>query len=662
MSAGLEPAEATALHACRRTTALGVPEDDNWWYSDGSYHLAAVVEPKAFPRARVPRAVDAQEPFARVEQPSHLTLSPSLARRMREVMGVTRTGPGGPEGPADAFEELFSTLEYEPAATDVEALRADKGQRVTMDIPMQPSAGAERYDPNDPSSDDDAESIESGESFELRRETVVGPPPADLTYQRDAYTTQAVRGGEADGDGDDAETRVLLAEVDQHLGYLRARLRRLSGQAAPAPPGARGRLGPANPASSAGYAGTVSADAYRAAQASVAPGSPRRFKPCNHALTYRARGYSRHPTVDVVSLVNQRSLDAIQAREVISLLDMETSRVIPPERKMRLGRVPRQAGGASTALIKRNVAPPRAYGRLKDRSLPLAVRNAVVSGRTQSTIVYGEPPERVRERAFPSYRFGARPLDREVLIAEERTGQPVCSLTLDPFGPLPLHPQGPQEPLPRSQRLQHEEGLAGVRARPRSQSQPYHHRQARAPSSPRPAAAGDAQDAARYELNLAADSPQGRAQADVLRSTSEILAQLKADELHLVTLMRDAEGERTRPARPNWFELEGPDFTLEMAISANDARRGPGARARTQTYRRALGILEPGQLPAGALEGDVDASESDSARRRVEALERGLAEKYAAQYRAGLAPHEALGIGFAPSRFAEQPGTGEFNG
>lgn len=573
--AGEAPGKADAYGGDEQLQRLAAPPYQNWWYNDTAYHVQTTVAPREYRRVRMPQALNGASPFVELPVPDHLTISPALARRLRQTYDSSDLPR------VVDFDTLFGAARV---AEDVDAEQRRKRIRVTMDIKREPSAGL-TCDPNDHSDDP---SVESGESFSKQ----------DIEVEGDAEGEEA---------GDDAD---LLEEVSAHLDYLKDRLRRLTEERDSGNYRYRRRLANLDGSRS------LSAGRGRARSAGRRPGGS--GIPVRGSGEYRAATYSPHPTVDPVTMLNRQALEAIDARDYASLYDISISRVIPPEQKPRLAHMRPQAG-AGTAMIKRNLAPFRPAGHLRERSVPISIqRKCLGQGRVGTAVSFGEGPEAVRSREPLSFCCQGRPVDKDLKRATGRwaaEGRPEMMRRVEPDLVSPRSRVGISDSvarklsrslpgdLPPSQR-QEADGLRGISpAPPYSMSGApgmphvqYEDRGARRAG----AALHGGLDGRAYELNLE-PAHDGDQDPDVLKTASEILAQLRADEAHLITLMRDAEGDRTRPPAPGWFNLTGEEFTRENAQAVGYSGAGRAGRSAIGGYREDLGIIEPDSLAAGRL-------------------------------------------------------------
>jgi len=568
---GAAPPDEDAYGGDEQLQQLSAPPYQNWWYNDNAYHVQTTVTPREYRRVRMPQVLNGPSPFVEMPVPDHLTISPALARRLRQTYDSSDLPR------VVDFDTLFGTARV---AEDVDAEERRKGVHVTMDIQRAASKDI-GYDPNDRSDDP---SVESGESFEKQD---VGP-------DRDA------------GEGSDGANSVnLLEEVGAHLDYLKDRLRRLTEERDSGSYRYRRRL--------------ANLDGYRATSAGLAGSRGRSRRPRISGTPVRGNGecrapnYSPHPTVDPIALLNRQALEAIDARDYTSLYEASISRVIPPDQKPHLAHVQPQVGGGM-AMVKRNLGPYRPAGHLRDRSIPISIqRKCLGQGHVGTAVAFGEDPALVRSKDPLSFACQGRPLDRDMAKAAGRwtaEGRPEMMRRVEPELISPRsrvgisdrvaerlsqsYPGGrdafrrPQakdarfvSPVPRY-------SMSGIPGMPDVR---YEDRQAKDDQRAVSGAPGIAGGKA-YELNLE-PTHDGDQDPDILKTTTQILAQLRADEAHLVTLMRDTEGDRTRPPAPGWFNLTGDEFTRENAQAVSYNSAGKAGRSVISGYREELGIIEP---------------------------------------------------------------------
>lgn len=489
------------------------PVRENWWYGTTSYHILQTEPPPEPHGHRLHPTLNPTAPFVEIPVPSHVAVSPALAKLMRNVV------PEGGKG--QNFDDLF--VVSEPVDVDD---RAGLPVKVQYDLDLRPKSTTCQTGSDDESFND------SEESFCLLKD-----PLADGSL-REGETPEntLVEDGQV-------TTRQLLHEVDTHLAHLRQRLDTLSSaQEGQRSQGQRPRyvraprLTCSSSAFQEGVDGVVEIRDFEAAVKAVTKAQPRL-----RARTV-SKDRSRYPTLDPIDLLNQQILEKIDARDIVPLVKSGVS--APP--------VPRQVGGAQTAYIKRNTAPFRKIGRLREKSLPAtAGRPGVGAGDMCGCKVI-------------SYGAGGRAgtqLDQEINYT---TGlKPVDKAMQNYF---------------RSR--------SGSISQGRVLSVPATKRKVSVPDSLTREIPSTFEPPTRiYEPAFRPDDPM----ASNYAATAQILAQLRADEAHLITLGRDIEGFRTGELLDRAIDLEASDALEQTTALLEEKRR---QLQELLEYRRQLGIIE----------------------------------------------------------------------
>ncbi|TNJ28471.1 hypothetical protein GMRT_12603 [Giardia muris] len=489
------------------------PVRENWWYGTTSYHVLQT-EPPSDPHGhRVHPALNPTAPFMEIPVPSHVAVSPALAKLMRNVV------PEGGKG--QGFDDLFVVSE----PVEVED-HTGLPVKVQYDLDLKPRSATCQAGSDDDSFHD------SEESFCLLKD-----PLADGS-SREGETPEntVVEDGRV-------TTRQLLHEVDTHLAHLRHRLDMLSN----AQEGQRSqgqkpkyirapRLTCSSSMIQEGVDGVVEIRDFEAAVKAVTKAQPRL-----RARTMR-KDRSRHPTLDPIDLLNQQILEKIDARDIVPLVQSGVS--APP--------VPRQVGGAQTAYIKRNTAPFRKIGRLREKSLPATAGRPGLGGGDMcgcKVISYGAGGRAGTQLDQDiNYTTGLKPIDKAMQNCVRRRSGPLS--------------QGRVLSVPTARRkVSVPDAL--IREKPATFEPPVRI----------------------YEPSFHPDDPVSSTYA----TTAQILAQLRADEAHLITLGRDIEGFRTGELLDCAIDLEASDALEQTTALLEEKRR---QLQELLEYRRQLGIIE----------------------------------------------------------------------
>lgn len=94
-----------------------------------------------------------------------------------------------------------------------------------------------------------------------------------------------------------------------------------------------------------------------------------------------------------------------------------------------------------------------------------------------------------------------------------------------------------------------------------------------------------------YELNLLKKDDLDMTGAN-FDAISNILAQLRADEQHLVTILRDTEGTRTNYPTDAWHASKGTQFSDGLAQTNSLLSMRAETLEKIAKYRQQLGIIE----------------------------------------------------------------------
>ncbi|KAH0576528.1 hypothetical protein SS50377_22092 [Spironucleus salmonicida] len=392
---------------------INIPQLENWWLGDSSYHLNPPIESRPIVTKNAPDSLDQNNPFQIIDKPEPLYVSKDLSAHLKAIVSDPTL-----------FENLFTEVE-----------------NINTEIIKQPVNS--HYDPNLEHS-----AAETDESFNLNIET---------------------------------ENPELCDEIETHLAYLKSRLSRLN---------------------------TFSKDSIKQ-QNELNKKKVKREFVFHHQP--KATNYSTIQMVDFVGNLNERCIQAIEAREFISLYELEQKKI--PCDKIH----ERQCGGLHTQCIKRNLAPPRKNGKLKEKSIPRSVINKIVGDGVEMQIVSYQKPNFAQDF---NYNKNAHPQDSII--------RNVNQVQLGHFDD--------RIPIIKKKQIKRPETVQFVTYK---------------------SIDDERKDITELKLN-------SKDENDVLEATAQMLAQLKTDERHLVTLMTDYKDEFQREPAEGWYERKDGGFGAEM--------------------------------------------------------------------------------------------------
>ncbi|EFO64297.1 Hypothetical protein GLP15_1242 [Giardia lamblia P15] len=579
-------------------------ENENWWYTDGSYHLKQTTMPKSLHFAKPHRTIDPLVTFKPMPAPTHVTLSPGLARLMRNTM-ENGTSTGHAYGLQ--FDDLFKIDSQTRPHVDMDKLMKEKQLKVTLNTVKYPRQSAYQVDVND--RDNSLSSVATDESFQLC-EDKLNDEHSYVDEEREENPNYEVtsHGGPQHPCNDKVSTRLLLEEVDEHLVHLRSRLRTMSARGFTSADylqdvsSGKGKYnGKKRPKydrltiSMSGADGTyeINGQDFEEAVRMISKAPPRKWKRITPDAAMIGKNYSAHPTPDAIELLNRRILNEIDRRDIIAISELQTRNHISGGEKLAMATIPRQAGGSNTAMIKRTTAPFRKTGRLRGRSLPLTIARAAVDGDSSGCRITSYGDEMAPTALLKSKAAGSRPFDFSMLSGEIRSGQ---RTSITKVGCLPHVAAKSEAPLcrpvtTRSIRLGHtarDTATDSKKHGPSLELEP----QVTLPGSNLPSnPLISIPDETYYELNLLKKDDLDMTGTN-FDAISNILAQLRADEQHLVTILRDTEGARTNYPIDAWHASKGDQFSAGLAQTNSLLSMRAETLEKIARYRQQLGIIE----------------------------------------------------------------------
>lgn len=593
-----EASESPALLQCDLPV-----ENENWWYTDGSYHLKQTTMPKPLHFAKPHHTIDPLVTFKPMPAPTHVTLSPGLAKLMKSTM---ENGNSTGHAYGLQFDDLFKIDSQTRPHVDMDKLMKEKRVTVTMNAVKYPRKSAFQVDVND--KDNSLSSVVTDESFQLCEDKLNDEHSyINEEHEENPNYEIASHGGSQSLREDKVSTRLLLEEVDEHLAHLKSRLRTMStrgftstGNTHDPFSGSTKYNGKGRPKydrltiSMSGADGTyeINGQDFEEAVRRVTKAPPRNWKKITPNAAMIGKNYSTHPTPDAIELLNRRILNEIDRRDIIAISELQTRNHLNNGEKLALATVPRQAGGSNTSMIKRTTAPFRKTGKLRGRSLPLTIARAAVHGDSSGCRItsYGEG---IGPATLAESKAESRPFDFAMLSGEIRSGQ---RTSVTKVGCLPHIAARSEAPLCRPVAAQ------PVRSEHAAQSTTIGTKQ-KSPSSdlgPQVVLQGRSEtgnplvsipDETYYELNLLKKDDLDMTGAN-FDAISNILAQLRADEQHLVTILRDTEGTRTNYPTDAWHASKGTQFSDGLAQTNSLLSMRAETLEKIAKYRQQLGIIE----------------------------------------------------------------------
>ncbi|KAE8302929.1 hypothetical protein GL50803_006306 [Giardia duodenalis] len=578
-------------------------ENENWWYTDGSYHLKQTTMPKPLHFAKPHHTIDPLVTFKSMPAPTHVTLSPGLGRLMRNTM---ENGASTGHAYGLQFDDLFKIDAQARPHVDMDALMKEKRLKVTMNAVRYPRQSAYQVDVND--RDNSLSSVATDESFQLCEDKLNdGHSYVDEECEENPNYEVTSHGGSQHLCSDKVSTRLLLEEVDEHLMHLKSRLRTMSARGftsadrlQDASFGKGKYNGNKRPKydrltiSMSGADGTyeINGQDFEEAVRMVSKAPPRKWKRITPDAAMLGKNYSAHPTPDAIELLNRRILNEIDRRDIIAISELQTRNHINGGEKLAMATIPRQAGGSNTAMIKRTTAPFRKTGRLRGRSLPLTIARAAVHGDSSGCRItsYGEE---MAPAALLKSKAESRPFDFSMLSGEIRSGQ---RTSITRVGCLPHIAAKSEAPLCRpvtaqSIRSGHTARDTATESKKQSSSLDLEPQVTLPEKNLTNKPLISIPDETYYELNLLKKDDLDMTGTN-FDAISNILAQLRADEQHLVTILRDTEGVRTNYPIDAWHASKGGQFSTGLAQTNSLLSMRAETLEKIARYRQQLGIIE----------------------------------------------------------------------